>query len=67
MSMNDNRPGYDPSEYEDDDYYNPQPDAGKSIRGYRIVIVILSVILVALLYRVLRPLLEKAGILVRPR
>ncbi len=48
MSMNDNRPGYDPSEYEDDDYYNPQPDAGKSIRGYRIVIVILSVILVAL-------------------
>ena len=46
--MNDNRPGYDPSEYEDDDYYNPQPDAGKSIRGYRIVIVILSVILVAL-------------------
>ena len=28
---------------------------------------VVSVILVALLYRVLRPLLEKAGILVRPR
>ena len=43
-----NRQGYDPSEFEDDDYMNPQPDAGKSIRGYRIVIIILSVILVAL-------------------
>ena len=41
-----NRQGYDPSEFEDDDYMNPQPDAGKSIRGYRIVIIILSVILV---------------------
>ena len=43
-----NRQGYDPSEFEDDDYMNPQPDAGKSIRGYRIVIIILSVILAAL-------------------
>ena len=37
--MEENRPGYDPSEFE---------DAEKSIRGYRIVIIILSVILVAL-------------------
>ena len=44
--MEENNLGYDPSEFEDDDL--PQPDAGKSIRGYRIVIVILSVILVAL-------------------
>lgn len=43
-----NKQGYDPSEFEDDDYTTPQPDAGKSIRGYRIVIIILSVILVAL-------------------
>ena len=43
-----NRQGYDPSEFEDDDYMTPQPDAGKSIRGYRIVIIILSVILVAI-------------------
>ena len=41
-----NKQGYDPSEFEDDDYTTPQPDAGKSIRGYRIVIIILSVILV---------------------
>ena len=26
----------------------PQPDAGKAIRGYRVVIIILSVMLVAL-------------------
>ena len=43
-----NKQGYDPSEFEDDDYTTPQPDAGKSIRGYRIVIIILSAILVAL-------------------
>ena len=43
-----NKQGYDPSEFEADDYTTPQPDAGKSIRGYRIVIIILSVILVAL-------------------
>ena len=43
-----NRQGYDPSEFEDDDYMNPQPAADKSIRGYRIVIIILSAILVAL-------------------
>lgn len=39
--------GYDPSEFEDDDYMTQQPDRN-SIRGYRIVIIILSVILVAL-------------------
>ena len=43
-----NKQGYDPSEFEDDDYTTPQPDAGKSIRGYRIVIIILSVILASL-------------------
>lgn len=43
-----NRQGYDPSEFEDDDYMNPQPAADKSIRGYRIVIIILSAILVTL-------------------
>ena len=42
-----NRQGYDPSEFEEDDYMTPQPDQN-SIRGYRIVIIILSVILVAL-------------------
>lgn len=46
--MEENRTGYDPSEEEDFDYTAPQPDPGKSIRGYRIVIIILSVILVAL-------------------
>lgn len=47
--MEENKQGYDPSQYEEDDYnYNTQPEAGKSIRGYRIVIIILSVILVAL-------------------
>lgn len=25
-----NKQGYDPSEFEDDDYTTPQPDAGKS-------------------------------------
>ena len=43
-----NKQGYDPSEFEDDDYTTPQPDAGKSIRGYRIVIIILAVILAAI-------------------
>ena len=42
-----NRQGYDPSEFEEDDY-TQQPAADKSIRGYRIVIIILSAILVAL-------------------
>ncbi|WP_418992819.1 hypothetical protein [Alistipes sp.] len=46
--MEENRTSYDPSEEEDFDYTAPQPDPGKSIRGYRIVIIILSVILVAL-------------------
>jgi len=44
--MEENNLGYDPSEFEEDDL--PQRGADKSIRGYRIVIVILSVILVAL-------------------
>ena len=43
-----NKQGYDPSEFEEDDFSTSQPDAGKSIRGYRIVIIILSVILVAI-------------------
>ena len=42
-----NKQGYDPSEFEEDDYMTPQP-VQNSIRGYRIVIIILSVILVAL-------------------
>lgn len=42
-----NKQGYDPSEFEEEDYMTPQPDQN-SIRGYRIVIIILSVILVAL-------------------
>ena len=42
--MEENKQGYDPSEFEDDDYMTPQPDAGKSIRGYRIVIIILSAV-----------------------
>ena len=42
-----NKQGYDPSEFEEDDYMTPQPDQN-SIRGYRIIIIILSVILVAL-------------------
>ncbi len=46
--MEENKYGYDPSEFEDeDDAYNT-PQSDKSIRGYRIVIIILSVILVAL-------------------
>ena len=45
--MEENRQSYDPSEFEDDDY-GRQPEAEKSIRGYRIVIIILSVLLVAL-------------------
>ena len=45
--MEENRQSYGPSEFEDDDY-GRQPEAEKSIRGYRIVIIILSVILVAL-------------------
>ena len=46
--MEENKKGYDPLDYDDDDY-TPQDDGGnKSIRGYRVVIIILSVILVAL-------------------
>jgi len=46
--MNENNMGYDPSDYEGDDYRMQDADSTKSIRGYRIVIIILSVILVAL-------------------
>ena len=46
--MEENKQGNDPSEFEDDDYMASQPVPEKSIRGYRIVIIILSVILVAL-------------------
>lgn len=46
--MEENRQGYDPSEFEEEEYLPQQPEAAKSIRGYRIVIIILSVILVAL-------------------
>ena len=46
--MEENKQGYDPSEFEDDDYMTSQPVPEKSIRGYRIVIIILSVILAAL-------------------
>ena len=45
--MEDNRNDLD-NFYEEEDDYGQQPDQGKAIRGYRIVIVILSVILVAL-------------------
>ncbi len=46
--MEENGLKYNPSDYEDDYDYQPGQDADKSIRGYRVVIVILSVILVAL-------------------
>ena len=47
--MKENQKGYDPAlDDEDDDYAYQQPEENKSIRGYRIVIIILSVILVAL-------------------
>ncbi|MDE5906799.1 MAG: hypothetical protein K2G66_04130, partial [Alistipes sp.] len=46
--MNENRMEYDPSDFEEEDFRTSEPEADKSIRGYRIVIVILSVILVAL-------------------
>lgn len=47
--MEENRhEGYDPSEYEDDDNFRPSAEAEKSIRGYRIVIVLLSIILIAI-------------------
>ena len=46
--MRENKYGYDPAE-EDEEYYDdPQPQQDQSIRGYRIVIGILSVILVAI-------------------
>ena len=46
--MTEDRMEYDPSDFEEDDYGTPEADSAKSIRGYRIVIIILSVILVAL-------------------
>ncbi len=46
--MEENRNGYDPSQYEEEDYAPAQGGNERSIRGYRIVIIILSVILVAI-------------------
>ena len=46
--MEDNKYGYDPSEFEEEEEAYNTPQRDKSIRGYRIVIIILSVILVAL-------------------
>lgn len=45
--MEENNKGYVPEEF-DDDAYDRRPDPNKAMRGYRIVIIILSVILVAL-------------------
>ena len=45
--MEENSKGYAPEEYGEDDY-GRRPDPDKAMRGYRIVIIILSVILVAL-------------------
>ncbi len=46
--MEENKYGYDPSEEDDENYYDePQPQSS-AIRGYRIVIGLLSVILVAI-------------------
>ncbi len=44
--MEENKQGFDPSQFEEEDY--GQPEQGKSIRGYRIVIIILAVLLVVL-------------------
>lgn len=46
--IEENKNGYDPMEYEDDDFAPSKDESNKSIRGYRIVIIILSVILVAI-------------------
>ena len=47
--MKENKYGYDPAEEDLEEYYDdPQPAGAQSIRGYRIVIGILSVILVAI-------------------
>lgn len=46
--MKESKYGYDPIEDEEEYYDDPQPIEDKSIRGYRIVIGILSVILVAI-------------------
>lgn len=45
--MEENSKGYAPEEF-DDDEYSQRPDTNKAMRGYRVVIIILSVILVAL-------------------
>ncbi len=45
--MEENTRGHVPEEYEEYDY-DRRPDAGKAMRGYRIVIILLSIILVAL-------------------
>ncbi len=45
--MEENSKGYAPEEF-DEEEYGRRPDAEKALRGYRIVIIILSIILVAL-------------------
>ena len=47
--MKEDKYGYNPAEEDEEEYYDdPQPAQDQSIRGYRIVIGILSVILVAI-------------------
>lgn len=46
--MDNNKQGYDPSEFEEDEFEQQQGVANKSIRGYKIVIILLSIILVGL-------------------
>ncbi len=47
--MEETKYDYDPAEEHEEDYYDePQPEQNRSIRGYRIVIGLLSVILVAI-------------------
>ena len=47
--MEETKYDYDPAEVHEEDYYDePQPEQNRSIRGYRIVIGLLSVILVAI-------------------
>ena len=46
--MEENTKGYAPEEENDDDDYYYQTDVNKSLRGYKIVIAILAVILAAI-------------------
>ena len=46
--MKENTKGYAPEEENDDDDYYYQTDVNKSLRGYKIVIAILAVILAAI-------------------